>query len=72
MTTRPIADHPDQLTAEWLTAALRSEGHDVTVSHLDVTAVGTGQMGESFRLRVTYDGDTSLPPTMVAKLPSPN
>ncbi len=70
--TKPIADHPDQLTTEWLTAALRSEDHDVTVTHLDVTAVGTGQMGESFRLRVTYDGPTDLPSTMVAKLPSPN
>lgn len=72
MTDRPLADHPDQLTAEWLTAALRDEGHDVTVSALDLTAVGTGQMGESFRLHITYEEVTDLPSTMIAKLPTPN
>ncbi len=72
MTTMPIADRPDLLTAEWLTNALRTEGHEVTVTTLRIQPVGTGQMGESFRLELTVDGGSGLPSTMIAKLPTPN
>jgi hypothetical protein len=61
------------LTPERLTAVLRSEGHDVTVTELGVTPIGTGQMGSSFRLAPTYDGVASaLPATLVAKVPGGN
>lgn len=61
------------LTPERLTAVLRGEGHDVTVTELGVAPVGTGQMGSSFRLVPTYAGDPAgLPPTFVAKVPGGN
>jgi adenosine deaminase len=60
------------LTAEWLTIALRSAGHDITVTALDVQPVGTGQMGESFRLHLTVEGQTEVPSTLIVKLPTPN
>ncbi|QYG91431.1 phosphotransferase [Iamia sp. SCSIO 61187] len=58
------------LTPERLTDVLRAEGHDVTVAELGVEPVGTGQMGSSFRLTPSYEGDaTRLPETFVAKVP---
>ncbi|HEU5149317.1 MAG TPA: aminoglycoside phosphotransferase family protein [Iamia sp.] len=58
------------ITPERLTAVLREEGHDVTVTALDVAPVGTGQMGTSYRLTPTYTGDAAgLPATLVAKVP---
>ena len=58
------------ITPERLTEALRGEGHDVTVTELDVAPIGTGQMGTSYRLTPTYAGDHGgLPATLVAKVP---
>jgi hypothetical protein len=58
----PVADGVDDLTPEWLSAAL---GRSVTA----VTAerIGTGQIGTSHRLGLTYDGEAG-PSTLVAKL----
>ena len=71
ITRPPIADLPELLTPEWVTAALRHSGHDVTVVDVARTQVGTGQMGTSIRLELTFDGDPEgLPPTLVAKLPA--
>ncbi len=71
ITRPPIADLPELLTPEWVTAALRHSGHDVTVVDVARTQVGTGQMGTSIRLDLTFDGDAEgLPPTLVAKLPA--
>lgn len=69
----PVAETPDQLTPEWLTSALRFGV--VLTSQSEVTAVkadliGTGQMSDSARLHLEYDGQTSAPATIVAKLPS--
>lgn len=55
-------------TAADLTPAWLSEALGVDVTEVDATPVGTGQMGDSVRLRLDYAGDTDLPPTMVAKL----
>jgi hypothetical protein len=73
-TGRPsIPDEPELLTPEWLTEALRHAGHDVTVTDVRRTQVGTGQMGTSIRLEMTFEGDRGeLPPTLVAKLPAPD
>lgn len=72
-TPPPIADLPELLTPEWLTDALRHAGHDVTVTEATRTQVGTGQMGTSIRLELTFDGDPGeLPASLVAKLPSPD
>jgi hypothetical protein len=65
-----VVDHVDALTPEWLTAALRSGGLDVTVTAVEHRPVGTGQMAESHRLGLTYDGDAQGPATVVAKVPA--
>lgn len=72
MADRPdIADHAELLTPEWLTAALRSVGHDVEVAEARPTPVGTGQMGTSIRLELSFAGDQGeLPDSLVAKLPA--
>lgn len=51
----------EELTPHWLSAALGR-----TVIAVDATAVGTGQMGSCYRLRLT--GDPGLPTTVLAKL----
>jgi Phosphotransferase enzyme family len=61
----PVADHPGDLTAEWLTRALRRTEPDTVVRAVEREAIGTGQMGASFRLHL--DGDR-VPPTLVAKI----
>lgn len=69
----PIADRPDQLTPAWLTDALRTAGHlqvDSRVATVDMQPIGTGQMCDSMRVRVAFDGETDLPDTFVAKFPS--
>ncbi len=67
-----VVAEPEDLTAEWLTRALGSTG-EFTVTAVESTPIGTGQMGSSFRLELTYDGDPGdRPSTIVAKLPSPN
>jgi aminoglycoside/choline kinase family phosphotransferase len=70
--TVPIADTPDALTAEWLTAALGQAGvlDDVSVDTVSITPVGTGQMCDSVRIAVTYDRATDAPGSVVAKLPA--
>ena len=69
----PIAETPEQLTAPWVTDALHANGHlepDRRVVDVSCAAVGTGQMCDSVRLALGYDGDTDAPETVVAKLPA--
>jgi Ecdysteroid kinase-like family len=58
------------LTAEFLTRALadRLDGGEVTA--VAAEPVGTGQVSDSFRLRLTYDREAGLPPALVAKVPA--
>lgn len=67
-----IADHLEALTPAWLTEALdepcRLAG--ATVVAVDATPIGTGQMCDSYRLRLVYDRPTAAPASVVAKLPS--
>jgi Ecdysteroid kinase-like family len=37
---------------------------------VEATPVGTGQVSDSYRLSLTYDGAARLPPTMIAKVPA--
>ena len=60
-----MIDHPDDLTAEWLTAILRAANGDAQVHSVTVEPIGTGQTGASFRLHL--DGDGEVPSTLVAK-----
>jgi len=69
----PVLLDSAEITPEWLTAALRSAGHDVTVTACRSEPVGTGQMAHNERIFLEYArGDAGLPSTLVAKLPSPS
>ena len=73
MTDVPLASTPEALTPGWLTAALRGSGTiatGTTVAAVEVTPVGTGQMCDSVRLHLAYDGPAPGPPSLVAKLPA--
>ncbi|WP_323792102.1 aminoglycoside phosphotransferase family protein [Nocardioides sp.] len=59
----PIVSEPEDLTPEWLTAALGRQ-----VDGVEREQVGTGQIGTCFRLTLT--GDSALPETVLAKLPA--
>ncbi|MEH6570161.1 MAG: phosphotransferase [Halioglobus sp.] len=67
-----IASTPEQLTANWLTSALRESGHLATgnVTSVEHKIIGTGKMGDNARLTLTYDGDYKAPATLIAKLPA--
>jgi len=67
-----IADTPAALTPGWLTDALRAAGVLTVgrVSDVDITPVGTGQMCDSVRLSLGFEGATGAPSTLVAKLPA--
>jgi aminoglycoside/choline kinase family phosphotransferase len=70
--TTGIPETPEQLTPDWLTGALAAAGvlGGATVTHVDVSPVGTGQMCDSVRLALRYDRPTQAPTTLVAKLPA--
>ncbi|WP_199254757.1 phosphotransferase family protein [Mycolicibacterium mengxianglii] len=64
-TIAAIPAGPDEVTHEWLTSVL---GVEVTAA--DVSGVGTGQTGATYRVALTYAGPTELPDTLIVKLPS--
>jgi hypothetical protein len=63
---------PEELSAEWLTAVVRgSEAarEGAAVARFAATAIGTGQMSESYRVELEWDGGTAAGPgTVVVKL----
>ena len=72
-TDAPACDAPDELTPEWLTAALRGAGFSGTVVSASLERVGTGQMGTSYRVDLTWaDPDAAAeeeaPSSVVAKM----
>lgn len=69
--TSAFPAHPDGVTAEWLTERLRAEGvlgagRVVSVSW---RAIGTGQVGDSVRFTLAYEGGEG-PPTLAGKFPA--
>jgi hypothetical protein len=62
-----VVDQPEDLTADWLTEALRASGHDLTVASVSFERVGTGQMATTYRLTLTYQG-VQGPSTLIAKM----
>ncbi len=70
-TAMSIPRYPADITPEWLSAAV-SRGEDpVQVSEVDVTAIGTGQTGATYRVSAKYAGNARrLPDTFVIKLPA--
>ncbi len=66
----PCVDDPEELTAEWITAALQSTGNDAVVRAVRKERIGTGQIGASYRLHLdlAQPADGSVPRTLVAKV----
>jgi aminoglycoside/choline kinase family phosphotransferase len=64
--TTTVAD----LTPAFLTEVLADASGGAAVTDVDAALVGTGQLGECLRLKLTYDRETTAPSTLVAKLPS--
>ncbi|MBU9765451.1 aminoglycoside phosphotransferase family protein [Mycobacterium sp. TNTM28] len=60
-----IPARPAEVTAGWLSQILGTE-----VDTVQTTPIGTGQTGATYRVSVTYRGDTDLPATFAVKLPS--
>ena len=70
-TTADIAGSPDQVTPQWLSAVLSTPEHQVAVESVDVTPIGTGQIGATYRVAVRYgQPETGLPDSFVVKLPA--
>jgi Ecdysteroid kinase-like family len=59
---RTVAERVEDLTPEWLSLALQQR-----VRAVDAEPIGTGQMGSSWRIALTYDGEPG-PASIVAKL----
>lgn len=62
-----VIDCPEGLTGEWISQALATSGHAVTVTEVRFERVGTGQMGMTYRLHLTYDREGG-PATLIAKM----
>ncbi|MEM7541846.1 MAG: oxidoreductase family protein [Pseudomonadota bacterium] len=65
---------PQEVSSEWLTKVLRANGIEVVVDAFEMSAVGTGQLGETRRFALTYRGPApaEAPKTVVGKFPSDN
>lgn len=59
----PVAGRVEDLTPAWVGAALGTD-----VAAVDAERVGSGQIGESYRLRLRYGARGAGPATLVAKL----
>jgi hypothetical protein len=66
----PPCDAPDELTPEWLGAALASGGIEGTITRASSDRVGTGQMGTSYRVRLDWAEPVppGAPATVIAKM----
>jgi aminoglycoside/choline kinase family phosphotransferase len=61
----------DDLTPEVVSAMLRGSIGEITVEELDATPVGTGQMADSYRLKLRHaDSPEGAPDSVIAKIPS--
>ena len=61
------------MTTEWLTEVLADAGvgGGAEITGMDLTSIGTGQVGENVRFVLTWSApDPSLPETVVGKFPS--
>lgn len=61
--TGEIVERPEDLTAAWLTAAIRAG----SVAGFTIERIGTGQMSECYRVRLTYT-DGGGPESVVLKV----
>jgi hypothetical protein len=58
------------LTPEYLTTALGGQLAGRAVTGVRAVPVGTGQVSDSYRLHLSYDGQAAMPRTLVAKIPA--
>ncbi|WP_431233760.1 phosphotransferase family protein [Mycolicibacterium psychrotolerans] len=66
-----IPRYPTDVTSDWLADVLRSSGSAADVDAVEVTPVGTGQTGATFRVTATYaDNPDNLPGSFILKLPA--
>jgi len=71
--TKPDIRRPAAVDAGWLTAVLQDAGVDAVVRSFEAKNVGTGQIGESVRFKLTYErGGEGAPASLVGKFPSPD
>ena len=69
----PLADEPEKLTPEWISAVLRARGVLCTARVVGVQkqAVGNGLIGSNLRLNLVYDRrEAGAPESLVAKMAS--
>ena len=64
--------HPADITADWLTDRLRAAGviGAGSITAISWEAIGTGQVGDSARLHLTYDCADGGPASVVGKFPA--
>ena len=64
--------HPADITAAWLTERLRAAGviGDAAITSIRWEPIGTGQVGDSARLHLTYDEPGGGPASVVGKFPA--
>jgi hypothetical protein len=60
----------DDLTAAWLTEALAPSTGGATVTAVEATPIGTGQVAQTRRLVLTWDPPGAGPDVLVAKVPT--
>lgn len=66
-----IPRYPADVTPGWLAGILAGRGTATEVASIDVSPVGTGQTGATFRVTATYDANPhDVPDTFILKLPS--
>lgn len=61
---------PQAIDAAWVEGVLRDSGHAVTLTGLSVDPVGSGQIGETVRLRLTHAPGSDGPATLIGKFAS--
>ena len=71
MSDIPLISHPDDVTPEWMTDVLTAAGalDGGRVTDVSAKAVGTGQVGDSIRFTLDYDGEPG-PATVIGKFPA--
>lgn len=67
-----IPSHPDSITPAWLTERLRAAGllDSGSVTAVRWEPIGTGQVGDSVRFHLSYDGPGNGPATLAGKFPA--
>lgn len=63
-----MIDGADDLTAQWVGAAMARHTGGARVTSIQRTPVGTGQVADTYRLELTWDPEGAGPATLIAKV----